>query len=216
MSSRAFLSNLSLTALSLAAWAAVAPASAVEIGNSKFSLTFGNDWAEQNLGENDSSAVSVVKGNILAGMAILSLSAHEGPLSQAEMTSYLSMYAASDSFTVVDEGSKTLGGKAYTFLELKKADPANAIEEATRYRFYFHSQGNLLFNAFTFYNTLMGAGVPADIEAALATLEIKAAAALRSAREQVRPRFRPSELDALGRFRQAEGRRTPLFRVPAF
>ncbi|MDB5051173.1 MAG: hypothetical protein JWO30_4244 [Fibrobacteres bacterium] len=215
MSRRMLVTNLTLATLAMAAWATVAPAAAVEIGNANFMLTFPSGWAEQSVGQDDSSTVLATKGGGAAGTAILTISPHQGELTAAEIAALVSEYAAGDSLVTSDQGSKVLGGKTFQFLELKKAG-ATGAEATSRYRIYFITQGDFLFEATTFYNTLLGATPVADIEAALATLRITASAGIRTAAGYIRPEFRPADHDILGRFQRVEVRKTPLFRLPAF
>jgi hypothetical protein len=207
--------KLSLAAFAAAACLAAAPASAVEIGNSSFTLTFPTGWSKLDLGANDTAAVTAIKSGGVGGTVIMTGTQHEGALTSAEMAAYIAQYSASDSVTVVDQGTKTLGGKAFSFIEFKKANPADEVEKTARYRFYFISQGNYLFQAFSFYNTLIGAGALTDIESALGTLRLTPSTAIRAVAEPAGPRLRPADRDVLGRAQRTLVRKSPLFRLPA-
>jgi hypothetical protein len=215
MFQRILPANLSLAALAAAACLAASPASAVEIGNSSFALTFPAGWSKLDLGANDSAAVTAIKSGGVGGTVIMTGTNHEGTLTPAEMTAYIAQYAASDSVTIVDQGPKTLGGKTFTFIEFKRANPADEVEGAARYRFYFINQGDYLFQAFSFYNALIGIGAITEIETALGTLRLTPGTALRAAAGIASPRLRPADRDVLGRFQRPEVRQAPRFRLPS-
>jgi hypothetical protein len=215
MTHRILSAKLSLAAFAAAACLAAAPASAVEIGNSNFTLTFPTGWSKLDIGVSDSAAVTAIKSGGVGGTVIMTGTPHAGALTSAEMAAYIAQYSASDSVTVVDQGTKTLGGKAFNFIEFKKADPEDEIEATARYRFYFINQGGYLFQAFSFYNTLIGATAMADIESALGTLRLTPSTSLRAVAGLANPELRPARRDVLGRFQRTEIRKTPLFRRPA-
>jgi hypothetical protein len=216
MSHRILSAKLSLAAFAAATCLAAAPASAVEIGNASFTLTFPSGWSKLVIDGYESEAVTAMKGGGVGGTVIMSVSNHEGGLTPAEMTAYIAQYASSDSVTVLDQGTRTLGGKAFSFIEFKKAHPVNEVESMSTYRFYFINQGNDLFQAFSYYNTLTASGAVTDIESALGTLRLTPSASVRAAAGPAGPQPRSADRDALGRFQRPEIRKSPLFRRPTF
>ncbi|HKP96024.1 MAG TPA: hypothetical protein VJ385_09735, partial [Fibrobacteria bacterium] len=137
----------SLAAFALAAWAAVIPAAAVQVGNGDFKLQFPAGWSELGIGI-PAPAITVGKGMAGAGGAATLMGfPHEGNLTQAEITAYIATYAAGDSLTIVERGPRPLGGKQFAYIEFKKANPSGAAKAAERYRLYDINQGGFLFQA---------------------------------------------------------------------
>lgn len=185
----------------------------MEIGNANFTLTFPAGWAKLSLGTSDSVLISVMKG--ADGGVFLQGVPHVGALTQAQISAFAKTYGGNDSIIVTDQGDKTFGGKAFTMIEFKKANPSDTAEAKQRIRIYYLSQGNFLFQAITVYDAGSDNGVLADLESALATLTITASAGVRNVAALQSPETIRPDHDILGRMQAGEIRRTPLFRVPA-
>src|SRR5689334_6834819 len=118
-----FLNHSTIRMLSaacgLAVCAAVAPAfSQVLVSNANFSITFPAGWT--NFGGQGDSAGAIVMNMTTGASAFLFAGPHEGNLTAAEITAAMKTYGATDSLEVTTEGTKTLGGKSFSFIEWKK------------------------------------------------------------------------------------------------
>lgn len=187
---------------------AVAPAfSQVPVSNAKFSLTFPSGWTKIS---NDSSGTVVV--NLATGAsAFLYAAPHEGNLTAAEIAAVLEEFGASDSLEVTTQGTKTLGGKSFSFIEWKKTG-ATGDEAAERFRVYFYTTGTFMFEGILGFDTDNATASVGDMETALATLNLTGGSAIRrSASAALRPASIRAGRDVLGRqARPTYGKRLPL------
>ncbi|MDB5104947.1 MAG: hypothetical protein JWP91_2636 [Fibrobacteres bacterium] len=212
---RSFLRILSAACI-LAFGAVAAPVSAQTlVTTNNFNLTLPPGWSKFSAGQTDTASVIIMNipneaNGILMGVP------HQGALTSAEITAALNNLAASDSLIILDQGNKTLGGKAFSFIEFKNANPADEQEASDRFRIYYLTQGTFLFEAIVVYPVDKSGPVAAGIEAALATLNLTASAHLRAVADFSRPGFRPADHDVMGRSNAVQARRTILFRVPGF
>lgn len=167
------------------------------VATSKFSLTYPAGWTKLPLG-NDTSGAAVMNMTNNA-FSFLAGSPHSGgALTTEELKAAMMAYGGADSLTKTDEGSKTLGGKAFSYVEFKQSVPEEG-EESALYRVYFYTQGNFLFEAILGFDTVNSPTAVADLETALATLVISPSAGLRRVAVQARPLFHRSAHDVLGR-----------------
>ena len=101
-----------------------------------------------------------------------------GALTTDQLKAAMLTYGGADSLTKTAEGTKTLGGKAFSFLEFKQAVPEEGDENA-RFRVYFYTQSNFLFEAVLGFDTVDSPTAVADMETALATLTLSPSAGIR-------------------------------------
>ncbi len=182
--------------LVLCAMAAPLRAQPGVVTTTKFSLTFPTGWAGVPLGQ-DSVAAAMNLANEAA--AYLMLVPHAGgTLTAEEIKAAMMANGGADSVTKTNEGTKTLGGKSFSYLEFKEAVPEEGGENA-RYRVYFYTQGNVLFEAVLGFDAVESPTAVADLETALATLTVTPGAGLRRVAVQARPLSLRSSHDVLGR-----------------
>ncbi len=108
-------------------------------------------------------------------------------------------FGATDSLETTADGTKTLGGKSFSFIEWKKAG-ATGAEAKDRYRVYFLTTGTVMFEGILGFDTDNSVSALADMEAALATLTLTGGTAIfRAASARVRPASVRPARDVLGR-----------------
>ncbi len=198
------------TALAFAA-ATVLPAAAQSlVTTTNFSLTFPAGWMQLTAGTESDSASAFLINTLTGSTAITMGLPHQGLLTSKEMAQLMLTYGVTDSLSTTANGTKTLGGKEFTFLEFKKSGTSESNTVA-RVRIYFLSQGNFLFEGLMSYDTDTVAGTLTEFEAALATLNIKASAGLRAAIAPFRPAEAGARHDALGRSQRLPGTRQASF-----
>lgn len=195
--------SLSIPTLSaacgLALCVAVAPAfSQVPVSNKAFSLNFPDGWMKVSLGASDSSSATLY--NMTSGASTYLFSAaHTGNLTAAEIAAAMKGFGATDSLETTAEGTKTLGGKSFSFIEWKKAG-ATGAEAKDRYRVYFTTTGTVMFEGILGFDTDNAASATADMESALATLTLTGGTAIfRAASAHLRPVSGRAARDVLGR-----------------
>jgi hypothetical protein len=198
--------------LGLAICAAVAPVfSQVPVSNANFSLTFPTGWMKLSLGgQGDSAGIIMFKMSDTTS-AFLFAAPHEGNLTAAEIAAAIESFGSTDSLEVVADGTKTLGGKSFSFIDWKKAG-ATGDEAKDRYRVYFLTTGTFMFEGILGFTTDNATSAVGDMESALATLNLTGGSAIRRVASAA---LRPSSLrvgrDALGREALTpSGKRLPL------
>jgi hypothetical protein len=167
------------------------------VTTTKFSLTFPTGWTKLPLGT-DTAGAAVMNMTNDAFSFLFGAPHAGGALTTEELKAAMLAAGATDSLTKTTEGTKTLGGKSFSFVEFKQAVP-DAGDEDARYRVYFYTQGNFLFEAIIGFDTVDSPAAVADLESALATLTIAPGAGLRRLAGQARPLFHRSAHDVLGR-----------------
>jgi hypothetical protein len=131
------------------------------------------------------------------------------PLTAQQLDAYRMAYAGADSATKVTDGTKTLGGKTFTFVEYQSTDTASG---ASRVRIYYANIGTNLFTSVLIYDPTSGAGAIADLESALASLSLSATP-IHAWITRPQPAGRAAIHDILGRSRPLTAR-TALYRLP--
>ena len=209
-----FTSKILFAAFALFASAPVI-AQEVEVATRNFSLKFPAGWSKLPSGSQSDSATAIVINPDLEVSGFLVGVPHQGALTEAQVAAAFAQLGGKDGLEKVNEGNRTLGGKAFAFLEYKDKN-ATGSDANQRIRIYYITDGNFLFEAALMYDTVNGPTALAQLETALATLKINASAGLRAVSGNVRPDLRPARHDILGRSNLVDPRRTPLFRVPIF
>lgn len=209
MSARTLSLKFLSAGIALCALVSAAPAKAAPlvVTTSRFSLTFQDGWTTFPFGNDTLKVVMNPTINATAYMAAV-ISDH--PMTAQELSQYMAMYGAADSLEKTAEGTKTIGGKSFTYVEYKST---KAGDEDGRYRFYYTHSGNLLFNTNVGYEIPDATAAIAQVEAALATLTLNSTNALRASALRG-PAFRPATHDVLGRSGFGV-RPVRLFGVPA-
>lgn len=203
MSSRKLLYGFAV--LTLAAFAAAPIRADVTFTTARFKVDFPDGWQNFPVQVGGDSLLAVMNP-ALEAFCYMTSTTTDHPMTDAELAALIEQYAAGDSATKVTSGTRTLGGKAYAFVEYGNLDSADT---ASRARIYYSANGNTLFTAVLVYNTDAGAGAPDQLESALGKLTVGIRAL--SSRRAL-PTLRPADHDILGR--NVPRARTPLFRLP--
>ena len=206
-------SILAFPALCLCVFAMTAKAQSLEVTTSNYSLTFPNGWSRMSLGQPDTSIVTLTQASS-SSFAITAGVAHPGALTQKDIDSSLSEQSGGDSIEIVTQGTKTLGGRDFNYLEYKMKGAA-ATDPHTRV--YLETQNGFLFEAILIYHPTAGTAAITDVESALATLRITFGSPVLRARKRATLAPRLASLDLLGRtYGPSIGRLagTPLFLRP--
>jgi hypothetical protein len=191
------LSRTFWAACGLALCAVAAPLRAqTVVSTTKFSLTFPSTWMKVPLATD--SAASVINLANQALSFLVGVPHAGGDLTAEELRAAMIAFGSNDSLNKTNEGAKILGGKSFSFVEFKLTD-AEEGEENARYRAYFYTQGNMLFEAILGFDTVESPAAIADLETALATLAITPGAGIRRLAVRNRPLFHRSAHDVLGR-----------------
>lgn len=192
------ISRILWVACGLALCAMAAPLRAQTLVNTtKFSLTFPAGWEKIPLGA-DSSVAVVMNMTNDAVTYLMSAPNAGGTLTTEQLKAAMLASGSADSVTQTGEGTKTLGGKSFSYLEFKEAVPEEGDENA-RFRIYFYAQGTLLIEAILGFDTVESPTAVANLETALATLSITPGAGIRRLAVHNRPFFHRSAHDVLGR-----------------
>ncbi|GEM_PF-4077830 len=176
-----------------------APATAQTlVKTSHFSLTYPAGWMNFTFpGMPDTTSATVMNASDSA-ISFLFGAPHQGDLTSTEIATALALAGAGDSLEVTVRGTKTLGSKSFTFIEWKKKNPAT--EEATsRFRVYYLVQNGFMFEAILSFTTDSSPTAVADIESALATLNVTAPTTLRFRISYGRRNVGTADLNLLGR-----------------
>jgi hypothetical protein len=210
------LSRLSLLACSLFAAAsltAIPSRAESRYSTNRFEITFGDGWQEQaslvEASPGGDSALSLMYGYSMLGYCFMSASLAEQPVTDRDFETFRKQYAGADSVLQVAEGSDTLGGKAFSYVEYKNADSANGD---IRIRLYSASEGPLRFQSMLVYDSGVGSNLVAEMDSALAGLTFSPTP-IRSRLSRPPLAERPAEHDILGRFRPLAVR-SVLLRMP--
>jgi hypothetical protein len=199
-------------AFALALCVVVSPAfSQVLVSNANFSLTFPDGWMKISLGPKADSSGATLYNLTSGASTFLHAEPHSGNLSAAEIAAAMKSFGVADSLEVTAEGTKTLGGKTFTFIEWKKKG-ATGDEANDRYRVYYYTTGTYVFQGMLGFDTGNATEAVADEESALATLVITGGTAtLRTSAPGLRPSNFRAGRDVLGRqARLPSGKRLPL------
>lgn len=208
MSARKSTFGFLAAALVAASLSTAAPAKAAPlvVTSSKFSLTFQDGWSMLPF---TSDSIKFVMNAAAGGTAYMTAVPSSGELTAQQIAAYIAMYGQSDSIVQTANGTKTLGGKSFSYVEFK--DTENPDD---RVRFFYYSNGTMLFHLSAIYEVAKTETVVAQVEAALATLNLQANTGLRAAALRFQG-VRPARHDVLGRS-AGSARPARLFRVPAF
>jgi hypothetical protein len=206
MQSRGNLIAISL--LSSAAVVAMPARAASLFSTSRYSLTFPDGWQMIPPGAGSDSVLKVFSAQNPA-YCYMTATTSTHPLTSQELDAYRQAYAGTDSVTTTADGTKTLGGKSYTFVEYQPVDTSSG---PTRARIYYTNSGTSLFTAVLVYDPLIGAGAVPDVESALATLSLSASP-IRAVAARTREGLRVADQDILGRSRLLTAHAV-LFRLP--
>lgn len=199
---------IAIPLLSLAAVVAMPARAASPFSTSRYSITFPAGWQMVPPGAGSDSVLKVFNVQNPA-YCYMTATTSTHPLTSQELDAYRQAYAGTDSVTKTADGTKTLGGKSYTFVEYQPVDTSSG---PTRARIYYTNSGTSLFTAVLVYNPIDGAGAVPDVESALATLSLSASP-IRAVAARAQPGWRPADHDILGRTRLLAAR-TALFRLP--
>jgi hypothetical protein len=191
---------------------AVAPAfSQVPVSHANFTITFPAGWTKIPLGAQGDSAGAMLMNVSTGSSTFLFAAPHVGELTAAEIAAAIRNSGATDSLEVITEGTKTLGGKSFAFIDWKKAG-VTGDEDVERYRVYFHTTGTFMFEGILGFDKDKMTASVADMETALATLNLTGGSAIRRvASAGLRPSSLRAGRDVLGRQAlQPSGKRLPL------
>jgi hypothetical protein len=200
---------IALATLSLAAFAALPARANTLFATSRFQISFPDGWQPLiPVGPNDSLMVLYSE----ASMASSWISVHttDHPMTAAEIDAYREVFTGTANSTKVSDGTKSLGGKSYTYFEYEADDTTDGRE---RTRIYYMASGSLLFAGSVSYELADASAAVADMEAALATLSL-AGTPIRALAPSPFAGLRPADHDILGRAR-ALSARTWLYRLPS-
>jgi hypothetical protein len=194
---------IALSVISLAAFAAVPVRADVSFTTSRFQITFPNGWQSLTPPKGADSILIVLKQASSAGGGVrVTTDAH--PLTAEEYDAGRQLVYGLSTSDAVSKGSKTLGGKAFTYAEYTDGNGLG--------RFYFMSSGTQYVVASVSYAPSEGTAAVTEMESALATLTLPGTPihplAVRSSAT-----LRPVDHDLLGRSRTLSAP-TWLFRLP--
>lgn len=206
MQSRSLLTAFSV--LSMAALASMPARAAAPFTASRFSITFPTGWQMLPVTSGGDSLMAVLNPTLLS-YCYMTVTTTDHPLTAQELEAYRETYAGSDSVTKVADGTKSLGGKTFTFVEYQSADTSSG---PSRVRIYYTNSGTNLFTSVLIYDPAAGAGAVTDMESALATLSLSASP-IHAWMARSRPAGQASIHDILGRSRPLSAR-TALYRLP--
>jgi hypothetical protein len=191
---KAVQAALLLTFIPLAASAAP-----VTVDKRDYKLTYGDGWAASPFLPSTDSTSMVMKefgADEEGGTAITWTSAMNG-VSEATAPQYIAALtmAYQQGLVRTDSSTKSLGGKSFITTGWKDT---SAEDSTGRVRIYALQQGSFLFISWLVYDAPQGDAAVAEVEAALATLEIKATGIRRLAWDR---RIHPARarIDVLGR-----------------
>jgi hypothetical protein len=200
--------GFALSFLSLSALTSVPARAATPATTSRFSLTFPAGWQALPVQTGGDSVMAVFSPTLMAYCYMTSTTTDHAPTAQ-ELDAYLRASGGADSVTKVTDGTKTLGGKSFTFVEYESADTSG---DSSRVRMYYTSSGSNFFSAILIYDPATGSGAVSDLETALATLTLSGTP-IRAWAARSLPGIRAADHDILGRSRLPSAR-TALFRLP--
>lgn len=198
-----------LSILSLSALMSVPARAATSAATSRFSLTFPTGWQALPDPTGGDSVLAEINSTLMA-YCYMTATTTDHPLTAQELEAYRQAYGGSDSATKVTDGTKTIGGRSFTFVEYQATDTSNG---ASHIRIYYTANGSNLFTTVLIYDPAGGAGAVTDLETALATLTLSASP-IRVVAARSGPAWRAADHDILGRARPLAAR-TALFRLPS-
>lgn len=201
---------IALSILSLAAFAAAPARASVPFSTSRFQITFPDGWQSLTAPGSGDSILAVFSQTTMA-FSWMTVSTTDHELTAQEIEAYRQAYSGSDSVTKVSDGTKTLGGKSFTYIEYDVKDEQGGTSRA---RFYYTSSGTSLFTSFLTYDPAVGAAAVAQLETALGTLTLTGTP-IRALAGRAYPALRAADHDILGRTRvlSAPAR---LYRLPSY
>jgi len=206
MQSRKFL--IALSVLCLAVLTSLSTAADTTFTNTRFSIRFPSAWQKVPFMAGGDSLLAVYNDTNMA-YCYMTSRITDHPLTAQELEAYRKAYAGADSVNKVTDGTKTLGGKSFSFVEYQSAVTAN---DSSRVRIYYTNVGSNLFTSILIYTPGSEAGAVADLETALATLSLSATP-IRAWITRPQPAGRTAIHDILGRSRPLTAR-TALYRLP--
>jgi hypothetical protein len=212
MSARKLFPRLTFAALALAALVSAVPAKAaapVVVTTSRYSITFPDGWMLFAIPGSSDTVKYLLNLESEAGCHMMAVP-QANPLTAQEIAALMAGYAAGDSLVKTDGGTKTIGGKTFSFVEFKQL---SSDDSSGRGRFYYTTAGNLLFHASVVFDVETAATIVPQVEGALATLTLNATTGLRAAALRGSA-TRAATLDVLGRS-GADIRQARMFRVPS-
>jgi hypothetical protein len=201
---------LALSILALAAFAADPARAGTAFTTSRFQITFPDGWQALTAPGTGDTVLAVFSQTTFA-FSWMSVSTFDHQPTAQEIEAYRQAYSGSDSVTKVADGTKTLGGKSFTYIEYEVVDSTDGTSRA---RFYYTQGGMSLFTSFLTYDPAVGSASVAQLETALGTLNLTGAP-IRPLPARAYPALRAADRDILGRARalQAPAR---LYRLPAY
>lgn len=201
---------IALSILALAAFAAAPARASVPFTTSRFQITFPDGWQPLMAPGAGDTVLAVFNQTALA-FSWMTVNTTDHQPTAEEIEAYRQAYSGSDSATKVSDGTKTLGGRSFTYIEYEVVDSAGGTNRA---RFYYTSSGNSLFTAFLTYEPTIGAAAVGQLETALGTLTLTGTP-IRSVSARAYRALRAGDRDILGRARllSAPAR---LYRLPTY
>jgi len=206
MQSRKIL--IALSFLYLAVLTSISTAADTTFTTSRFSISFPPAWQKVPFMAGGDSLLAVFNDTNMA-YCYMTASTTDHPLTAQELEAYRKAYAGSDSVNKVADGTKTLGGKSFSFVEYQSTVTAN---DSSRVRIYYTNVGSNLFTSILIYTPGSEDGAVADLESALATLSLSASP-IHAWIERPTSAGRAAIHDVLGRSRPLAAR-TALYRLP--
>lgn len=191
-----------------------AMAAPLPVEKSTYSLTFPDGWQDAGLGMSGDTSYVVMNedlgDNVVAwgyGLTFVN------PIQAALLIRAYTM-AFSTQYARTDSSQKTLGGHVFTTSEYE--DTTTSEDSTARVRVYITTKGNFMFLTYVFYDSEVEDEVVGQMEAALATLEIKASSSLHRVTRVPTVGESIRSMDVLGRIRspaKAAQARVPSYRI---
>jgi hypothetical protein len=199
---------LPLAFLSLAVIAVIPSRASVSYTTSRFQITFPDGWQSLTVPGSADTLLAVFSQTTMA-FSWMSVSITDHPMTADELDALRQVYAGSDSVVKGSDGTKTLGGKSFSYVEYEIVDTA---EGNGRMRIYYTSSGNQLFTCLLSYEP-GGTAAVTQMETALGTLSF-VGTPIRALAARLTPSPRTGDHDVLGRARGLSTR-TWLYSLPA-
>ncbi|MBW8886316.1 MAG: hypothetical protein JF616_01055 [Fibrobacteres bacterium] len=207
---RAHQNLIALAILSLSAFSAVPAAASTTYSTSRLQITFPDGWQPLLPFGPQDSLMSFINLDISASSWII-LHTTDHPMTAQELDAYGKSLSGADPTITVSNGSQTLGGKSFIYLEYDEVDTTTGAKQRTR--LYYTYNGSLQINGTLTYDPSVGTTAQADMESALASLTV-AGTPILAFGARTHASLPPADHDILGRSR-AFSARTRLFRLPA-
>jgi hypothetical protein len=201
---------IGLSILALTVFAAAPARASVPFTTARFQITFPDGWQALTAPGTGDTVLAVFSQTTFA-FSWMTVSTTDHELTAQEIEAYRQAYSGSDSVTKVSDGTKTLGGKSFTYIEYEVVDSTDGTSRA---RFYYTSSGTSLFTSFLTYDPAVGAAAVAQLETALGTLTLTGTP-IRALAARPFPALRSPDHDILGRARTLSAP-ARLYRLPSY